>query len=101
MRSYRTPRLRKRNPLDRKVPGVLIRPDRQAPPEPDGHEWSSWQGSTRRHYRPNAGRGAALCGRTPGSLVLGSQLRQWALSRPLCGRCVVLATKRGLEVPAA
>jgi hypothetical protein len=53
MTSYRTPRLRRRNPLDRKVPGVLI------------------------------------------------QLRQWALSRPLCGRCVVLATKRGLEVPAA
>lgn len=101
MRSFRGSRVRRRNPLDRKIPGVLIRPDRDELAPVASYEWSSWAGAGRRHCRLNAGRGSALCGRTPGSLVLGSQLRQKALSRPLCVRCVQLAKQREVEVPAA
>lgn len=99
MRSFRGSRVPRRNPLDRKIPGVLIRPDRGSEPTPvASYEWSSWAGAGRRHYRLSAGRGTALCGHAPGSLVLGSQLRQKAAKRPLCARCVALAKRRGVEV---
>lgn len=91
-------RLRRRNPLDRKIPGVLIRPDRDEP-KPAGYELSSWSGASRRHCRLTSGDGVALCGRSPGPLVALSRRRQQGKDRPLCQTCKNKMTEREIELP--
>ena len=90
-------RLRRRNPLDRKIPGVLIRPDRDQP-RPAGYELSSWSGAGRTHCRLTTGVGVALCGAQPGSLVALSKRRQRKTGRELCMRCDRLMKAKGIEV---
>ena len=98
MRSFRGSRIRRRNPLDRKVPGVLIRPDRHDEPKPAGYELSSWGTCGHRHCRLTSGVGVALCGKSPGSLVALSRRRIKAVDRPLCSLCGRLMRQRGIEV---
>ena len=92
---------KKPGPYDRKIPGVLIRPDRE--PRKRGttadYEWSTWVGATRRHFRLTTGRGVALCGSSPGGMVSDAKLRQRGDKRPLCKLCVRMCDLRGVEVP--
>lgn len=97
MRNFRGSRYRRRNPLDRKVPGVLIRPDR-GESKPADYELSSWAGAAKRHCRLTSGVGVALCGRSPGALVALSKRRQKAPERGLCTRCRDVMHARGIEV---